>query len=122
MSRALNKDGLRRLIENLASNAVKYGQENTPITISLEQDKNTVTLSIHNKGEPIPLEEQSIIFKQFRRSGSSEDKIGWGLGLPVVKGIVDAHNGSITVESEKNKGTTFIINLPKNPQGLDAKN
>jgi hypothetical protein len=48
-----------------------------------------------------------------RRLKFSKDKAGWGLGLTMVKGMVDAHKGSIIVESEKSKGTTFIIKLPK---------
>ena len=53
------------------------------------------------------------MFEPFHRSRSAEKKIGWGLGLTMVKGMVDAHKGSIKIESEKKKGTTFIVNLPK---------
>jgi signal transduction histidine kinase len=108
-----NENGLRRLLENLANNAVKYGKKDAPVTISLEQDAKTATLSIHNEGEPIPPADLEILFQQYRRSRNAENKMGWGLGLTVVKGMVDAHGGTIEVESEKGKGTTFIIHLPK---------
>jgi len=113
--------GLRRLIENLVTNAVKYGDENKSINISLSQDKTSIELSVHNFGEPIPAEEVPILFEQFRRLKSSKDKAGWGLGLTMVKGMVDAHKGSIIVESEKNKGTTFIIKLPKDAKSSIGK-
>lgn len=108
-----DENGLRRLVENLITNAIKYGEENTAISVSLSQNKSSIELSIHNFGKPIPSEEVPNLFEQYRRLRSSQDKPGWGLGLTMVKGMVDAHKGSISVESEKNKGTTFIIKLPK---------
>ncbi|MBA2403986.1 MAG: HAMP domain-containing histidine kinase [Bdellovibrionales bacterium] len=110
-----NSDGLRRLIENLASNAVKYGAPNTTITLTLEQDDESATFSLHNVGDPIPASYQVNLFQKFKRAKSAEEKVGWGLGLTVVKGMVDAHRGSILVESELNKGTTFIVRIPKDP-------
>lgn len=69
-------------------------------------------------GKPIPLEDVPILFEQYRRLKSSHHKVGWGLGLTVVKGMVDAHNGTIVVESDKDKGTTFIIQLPKDGRSI----
>lgn len=108
-----DESGLRRVVENLVTNAIKYGDENGPISISLLQDKTSIELSVHNFGEPILSDEVPLLFEQYRRLKSSKDKAGWGLGLTTVKDMVDAHKGSIIVESEKNKGTTFIIKLPK---------
>jgi signal transduction histidine kinase len=108
-----NQDGLRRLIENLATNAAKYSLENTPIKITITQDEDSATISVHNEGEPIPPEIQDTLFEKFKRASSSENKIGWGLGLSVVKAMVDVHGGTIEVESVKGKGTTFKIKLPK---------
>ncbi|MFQ4135139.1 sensor histidine kinase [Nodosilinea sp. PGN35] len=103
---------LRRVIENLANNAVKYGTSNTPITFTLRQSKTRVSLAIHNEGEPISPETQAILFQQFRRAVSSKEKNGWGLGLFLAKNIVEAHHGTILVESAEGKGTSFIIELP----------
>lgn len=113
-----NHNGLRRLLENLANNAIKYGFKNSPVTISLVQNADMATLKVHNEGKTIPPVEKAILFQQFRRSRSAEKETGWGLGLTVVKGMVDAHKGSIHVESEESKGTTFIINLPKDPRRI----
>lgn len=108
-----DENGLRRMIENLSSNAVKYGSESTPINITLSHDEESAFFSIHNEGEPIAPKEQEAIFKHFHRTKSAEKKVGWGLGLPMVKGMVEAHKGKITLESRKNKGTTFNIIIPK---------
>ncbi|MBD1871851.1 sensor histidine kinase, partial [Cyanobacteria bacterium FACHB-471] len=103
----------RRVIENLAINAVKYGAPNTPITLTLEQTETHVNLTIHNQGNPIPPDAQSILFQQFRRATSAQGQKGWGLGLFLAKSIVEAHEGTITVESTESKGTSFIIKFPR---------
>ncbi|MEP0855637.1 HAMP domain-containing sensor histidine kinase [Trichocoleus sp. DQ-U1] len=106
---------IRRVIENLAVNAVKYGASGTPITLTLQQTETQISLTIHNEGDPISLDAQSILFQQFRRTISAEEKTGWGLGLFLVKSITEAHQGTIEVESAEGKGTSFIIKLPKVP-------
>jgi signal transduction histidine kinase len=108
-----DENGLRRILENLITNAIKYGNEDSFITISLSQDETFAELSVHNFGKAIAPEEMSILFEQYRRLKSSPNRAGWGLGLTLVKGVVDALQGSIDVESDKNKGTTFKIKLPK---------
>ncbi|MBC7429907.1 MAG: HAMP domain-containing histidine kinase [Bacteriovorax sp.] len=108
-----NENGLRRIIENLTSNAVKYGSERAPIDINISHDEESAFFSIHNEGEAIALKDQEAIFRNFYRAKSAENKVGWGLGLPMVKGMVEAHKGSITVESKKNRGTTFSIVIPR---------
>lgn len=108
-----NDSGLRRIVENLITNAIKYGDENTFITISIAQDKDSAELRLHNFGKPISPAEVPQLFEQYSRLKSSKDKTGWGLGLTAVKGMVEAHEGTIAVESEEKIGTTFIIKLPK---------
>jgi signal transduction histidine kinase len=105
-------DGIRRAIENLSSNAAKYSSPNTPITIKIQRAENSVRLMVHNHGPPISKEDQAILFQQFRRVRSKGTKTGWGLGLTIVKGIVEAHHGSVHVESNEEEGTTFTIELP----------
>ena len=104
---------IRRVIENLAINAVKYGAPSTPITLILQQTETQISLTIHNEGDPIALDAQSILFQQFRRTISAEEQTGWGLGLFLAKNITEAHKGTLAVESAEGKGTSFIINLPK---------
>ena len=104
---------IRRVIENLAINAVKYGATNTPITLMLQQTQTQISFTIHNEGDPIALDAQSILFQQFRRTISAEEQTGWGLGLFLAKNITEAHQGTIEVESTEGRGTSFIIKLPK---------
>jgi len=104
---------IRRVIENLAINAVKYGAPSTPITLTLQETETQISLTIHNEGDPIALDAQSILFQQFRRTISAEEQTGWGLGLFLAKSITEAHKGTLAVESAEGKGTSFIINLPK---------
>lgn len=116
-----NENALRRVIENLVNNAIKYGSQKTSVSLALNSDKDTAILTVHNQGNPIPKDQLAILFQQYRRAKSTEKKVGWGLGLTVVKGIVNALNGSIRVESDEKSGTTFIISLPKDPRKLSLK-
>ena len=106
---------IRRVIENLAINAVKYGAPSTPITLTLQQTQTQISLTIHNEGDPIALDAQSILFQQFRRTICAEEQTGWGLGLFLAKSITEAHKGTLGVESAEGQGTSFIITLPKVP-------
>jgi signal transduction histidine kinase len=101
------------MIENLAVNAVKYRAPETPVTITLCQAQESATLEVHNLGNPISPENQGELFKSFRRIKTVEDRKGWGLGLTLVKGIVDALGGSVALQSTKMSGTTFTVVLPK---------
>ena len=116
-------NSLRRVIENLCSNAVKYGCKTSMITVSLAKRDTLITISVHNAGNPIPMVEQKKLFKRFHRSNAKETstQIGWGLGLCLVKEIVEAHEGTIHVTSSAEAGTTFTVTLPvRTPQGLSA--
>ena len=111
------EEGLIRIIENLISNAIKYGLKNSPVTISVSQDTHFANVNVHNEGKPIPDEEKKILFQQFKRSKDVEAKVGWGLGLTVVLSMVEAHGGTIEVQSDAQNGTSFVFKLPKTPKG-----
>jgi signal transduction histidine kinase len=107
-----DKEGLRRIIENLAVNALKYGNKSSPIVICATKKGNNAVLTCHNEGNPITLDEQQKIFGTFDRSSAASHASGWGLGLTLVKGMAEAHKGTVRVESSPETGTDFIVELP----------
>ncbi|MBA2406354.1 MAG: CHASE domain-containing protein [Bdellovibrionales bacterium] len=114
VSAILSCNGVRRILENLCQNAIKYGSPLTPVTITLEQDEKYISLKVHNLGSPIPEVDQIKLFEPYRRAESAQvqSQRGWGLGLTLVKGLVEAHEGNVTVLSTQEKGTTFTVKLP----------
>jgi signal transduction histidine kinase len=109
---------LRRALENLCTNAVKYGRDGTKILISAHAKSSRVFLSVHNDGNALTREDQDRLFVLFSRGKSAEasGKHGWGLGLTIVKGVAEAHGGTIEVASTPQAGTAFTMMLP-----LDAR-
>jgi signal transduction histidine kinase len=112
---AWNRPGLRRVLENLIVNALKYGSQDKPVRITLTQSAAQVELTVHNDGNPIPIEIQPTLFEKFLRASTATSNTGWGLGLALVSGMVAAHHGTVRIESSEAKGTDFIVVLPKKP-------
>lgn len=108
-----NQEYLRRMIENLVNNAFKFRSFNSTITVSVRQTDESATLVVHNEGEPISIEERQKLFKPFARGAFAVNQKGWGLGLILVKGVVDTLNGLVRVDSTEQGGTSFIVELPK---------
>lgn len=107
--------GIRRILENFISNAIKYGDADKYITIKITGDIKQLKLSVHNFGRLISTNDQQIIFDYLERTSSKDSgKKGWGLGLTAVKGITEALGGNIQVSSDADSGTTFAVTLPKN--------
>jgi signal transduction histidine kinase len=108
---------LRRALGNLIENAVKYGRDDSQITIGVAELQGRLMLSVHNYGEPIPPEALPHLFVAFqRRAADKTAKPGWGLGLMHVQAIAQAHGGSVTVESSDERGTTFTIDILVDPR------
>ncbi|MFL5815188.1 MAG: ATP-binding protein [Bdellovibrionia bacterium] len=107
-------DDLRRVLENLCNNAVKYGAPESPITVFIQPEEERVLFSVHNTGSVIPAEQRDTLFEAFQRSVDAQEsgKQGWGLGLALVRGIAEAHGGAVSVTSTPNEGTTFTVTLP----------
>jgi signal transduction histidine kinase len=107
-------DGMRRALENLVTNALKYGDPTAPVWILLKTTDQDVTLSVHNEGKPIPESMCKKLFEPYFRGSEKEgsSQPGWGIGLSVVKGVASAHGGSVSVESSPEKGTTFTLFFP----------
>lgn len=103
---------LRRIVENLGSNAVKYGAHDRAVTIHLCERDSGVEITVHNMGTPIPAGDLPTLFDLFKRSTGSRSQLGWGIGLSLVQALVQAHGGTIGVTSVATEGTTFTIWLP----------
>lgn len=110
--------GVRRIIENLCNNAVKYGSPDTPVNIELKYSSKDIFISVCNQGNVISAEDQKSLFQQFKRgeSAATRKNRGWGIGLTLVKGVAEAHGGNVTVSSDTKNGTVFKVTLPR---GLD---
>ena len=107
---------IRRVLENLISNAVKYGQDHGLITVGLKSvEDEQVEIWVHNLGNPLSMEDQNRLFLPYVQLASSNSgkRRGWGLGLSLVQGVVDAHRGKVWVESSEASGTTFHIRVPR---------
>ena len=103
---------MTRLFVNLIENSIKYGKESNNIFLSLHQEKNIIKFLIKDNGIGISPTDIPQIFDPFYRSSETRSLEGSGLGLALVKKIIELHNGEITVESTENSGTTFEILLP----------
>ena len=101
-------------LDNVFDNSIKYTPPGGTITIKINQEKNTVHVSISDTGIGIPKNQIDKLFVKFFRADNALrfQTSGSGLGLYVVKNIVEAHGGAVKVESEENKGTTMSFTLP----------
>ena len=110
-------DNLRinQVITNLIANALRHGNPGGPVAISISAEDNNASLSVHNEGRPIPESVREMIFTGMYTNNSENQttQSSYGLGLYIVKEIVNGHNGSINLESTDENGTTFTITLPR---------
>ncbi|MYL50337.1 PAS domain-containing protein [Halobacillus litoralis] len=106
---------LKQVFMNLLTNAINYSGDEGEVTLEFQESENHVTIKISDNGVGIPEEEISRIFERFYRvdKARSRNSGGTGLGLAIVKHIVEAHEGTIHVESEVDVGTAFYVELPK---------
>ncbi|MBI5930844.1 MAG: GAF domain-containing protein [Chloroflexi bacterium] len=104
---------LEQVFTNLIDNAIKFTPEGGTIRVVAESQENNVIISIEDTGMGIPIEAQSQVFDRYFRANGIKDKIpGTGVGLSLVKAIVDRHRGRIWLRSEEGKGSTFYVTLP----------
>lgn len=108
----LDRKLMRQIINNLVSNAIKYSAESTVVRVKLEYTDEDVILKISDEGIGIPEADQPHLFEPFHRAANVGTVSGTGLGLVITKEAVELHGGTITVESQQNVGTTFIIRIP----------
>ena len=112
----IDPDLIREAVVNLMSNAMRYTDEDGWVTVTVRQDKSDVLIAVQDTGIGIAKEDIPQTFSRFWRSDVSRERVsgGLGVGLSLTKEIVDKHNGTILVESELGKGTTFTLHIPQN--------
>jgi signal transduction histidine kinase len=103
---------LRHILSNLLSNGVKYSHAGAPVHFTGRREGCDVVFTVKDSGIGIPEADQPKLFEAFHRGGNVGEIPGTGLGLVIIKRCADLHNGSIKVESEAGKGTTFTVRVP----------
>lgn len=119
----IDSDAMAQAISNLVDNAMKYSREVKQLSIKTETLGSDLSIEIADHGIGIPRAEQAKVFEKFYRVGNGlvHDVKGSGLGLALVKHIIEAHNGTISVESDVGKGSRFTILLPLARNTADAR-
>jgi len=114
-----DRDRLGQVFTNLISNAIKYSPDAETVEMDLSASPETVTIRVHDHGLGIPREQRDKIFERFYRAAGPKQRAipGLGMGLFIVAEIVKRHGGTITVESEVGKGSTFTVTLPLTRDG-----
>jgi PAS domain S-box-containing protein len=112
-----DEDKVDQILTNLTNNAIKYSPKGCVITISAHNDGNGIVVGIADQGMGIPKEHLPRIFDRFHRVDNRDTREvgGTGIGLYLVKHLVEAHGGKIWVESEVGKGSNFLFTLPEKP-------
>ncbi len=107
-------ESILEIFNNLIDNAIKYSEEKGKVHVTIDQKDAQVTITVTDQGVGIPSDSIPSVFDRFFRvdKSRSRDVGGSGLGLSIVKAAVDRHGGTVTVDSEVGKGTTFRVTLP----------
>jgi two-component system sensor histidine kinase KdpD len=109
-----DRELLGTAIMQFIDNAAKYSTPGSPIAIGVDDREGEILISVHNEGSEVRQEDRERIFERFYRSpGSNHRAPGTGLGLSITKEAAEAHQGRTWVQSEKGKGTTFFLSLPR---------
>ena len=110
----VDRSRFKQILYNLLSNAVKYTPDHGQIRLDVRREGDRILITVKDTGCGIPSEDVPKLFQEFYRSSDpiNQEVKGTGLGLALVKRIVEAHQGRIWVESEQHKGSTFHVSLP----------
>jgi signal transduction histidine kinase len=100
-------------LDNMIQNAIKYSGDARYIGVRTFCEGDEVVVEISDRGVGIPLAEQDFIFDEFYRASTSVERRGWGLGLYIVKHVVDGHSGRIEIDSQVNRGTRVRVRFPR---------
>lgn len=115
----LDKQMIKNIYLNLLSNAIKFSDNNKTIILNTKIKNNTIEIYVKDEGIGVPKDEQPKLFERFYRGKNAFNIQGTGLGLNIISKYVELMNGTITFESELNKGTSFNIILPNKPNNED---
>lgn len=115
----VDSEAITKLISNLLTNASKYTKDRVVLSCVVQPEQHTFVVKVTDNGIGISKEDRKRIFKPFFQA--MDNKPGTGIGLSIVKSIVESHNGCIEVESEINKGSSFIVTLPIEQVGVTAQ-
>ncbi len=104
---------------NFISNALKFTDAGGKVDILLNEDGKNIFINVTDTGVGIDEEDIPFVFERFYRSDKSRSRMtgGAGIGLTITKTLVKAHGGDIIVHSQKGKGSSFVVKLPKNQEG-----
>lgn len=110
-----DRDKISQVIVNLLSNALKYTPEGGRVTVYITETQESIIIHVKDNGPGISEEDLPFIFERFYRSDQSRNRLtgGSGIGLTIAKAIVEAHNGSIDVQSHLHEGTEVTVSLPR---------
>lgn len=110
-----DKDRMSQVVTNLLSNAIKYTPEHGTVCLKVKLEEKSAFIIVEDTGIGISKEESTLIFERFYRTDKSRNRKtgGAGIGLTIVKSIVSAHNGTISIESKEDEGSRFIVTLPR---------
>ena len=113
-------DRLAQAVGNLITNALHYSPPQSSVRVETRGEGAQVTVAVHNDGEPIPAERLPHVFEPMQRAASEVNKAGRsvGLGLYIVRHLIEAHEGTVSVESSHGRGTTFTLTLPRSAKAL----
>jgi len=106
-----DRDKLRRAVENLISNALKFTDDDGRVSVQVRPEQDAVEVSVEDTGNGIPAEDLPRLFERFYRGSSG--KPGTGLGLSIARNLIRLHGGDITVASEVGRGSVFCVRLPR---------
>jgi signal transduction histidine kinase len=112
---SVDRTRMRQVFANLLDNAIKYTPERGTVTILARTESDQAIVVFRDTGIGIPAEEQDKIWTRLYRGDKSRSQRGLGLGLSLVKAVVEAHGGQVTVRSEVNAGSEFAVRLPLAP-------
>ena len=115
----VDSEAITKMISNLLTNASKYTKDKVVLSCIVQPEQHTFVVKVTDNGIGISKEDRKRIFKPFFQA--MDNKPGTGIGLSIVKSIVESHNGCIEVESEINKGSSFIVTLPIEQVGAEVQ-